>query len=243
MRKKIITYTLCVLGIGISTFANSQNPALIEGYKLLVNHSKKRVIEAKVNPKQKNIIKDEESNNNKVTSNDFFKSPTDTLFYESFNGKTLDNEWVENSGTDNMIGVNDSVYGKVLKISCEQPNGNTFIEYDLTKIARGKMLSLKGDIKLENVKKGEQFFEIGQLQIKFQVGGNWIYESVQNLKGSSEWNTYSAQQDGNSNIDNTDKGSYVFKIPENAENVILQLGLQNCTGTIYFKNIRVIEYK
>lgn len=243
MKNKIIKSTLFILSIGLFTIANGQNTALIDGYQHVVKQTQKRDIESKVTPKQNNKIKNEETNNAKLTTNNLFQSSNDTLFFESFNGNTLDNEWIENSGTDNMIGVNDSVYGKVLKISCKKPNGNSFIEYDLTKIARGKMLRLKGDIKFENIKRGEQSYEKGQLQIKFQVGGKWIYESVQNLKGSSEWNTYSAQQDGDSNIDNTDKGSYVFKIPENAEDVILQLGLQNCTGTIYFKNIRVIEYK
>jgi len=240
MKKKIIKFTFFVLFIGLSAIANSQSLALIAGYQSTAKQTQKRDIELKVPSKQKNTIKNEELNNCKLATNTFLKSSNDTLFYESFNGNTLDNEWIENSGTDNMIGVNDSVYGKVLKISCNQANGNSFIEYDLTKIARGKILRLEGDIKFENIKRGEQSYEIGQLAIKFQVGDKWIYEAVQNLVGSSEWKTYFAHEDGRSIIDNTDKGSYMFMIPENAENVILYLGLQNCTGTIYFKNIRII---
>jgi hypothetical protein len=229
-------YTMCVLCIGISTLGNSQNEALVEGYKRIAKPPKNVDNEIKDTPEQREITK-----NN--VNNFLFNQSIDTIFFESFNGATLDNVWLENSGTDNMVGVEDPVFGKVLKITSKRPNGNSFLEYDLTKIARGKMLSLKGDIKLENIKRGEQPYEVGQLAIKFQVGEKWVYEAVQNLKGSSDWNTYSAHEDGSTDIDNTDKGSYVFKIPENAENVILYLGLQNCTGTIYFKNIRVLEYK
>jgi hypothetical protein len=218
-----------------------KNIALIEGYQSRTKTAQKLKSETKVMSKQKKEL--DKKGVNPLSTNNLPNPTIDTIFYETFSGDTLDNLWVENSGTDNMKGVNDSIFGKVLRITCNQPNGDSFIEYDLTKIARGKMLKLKGDIKTENIKRGTQSFEIGQLAIKFQMGDKCIYEAVQNLVGTSDWNTYSAHEDGSSGIDNTDKGSYVFKIPEDAQNVILYLGLQNCTGTIYFKDINVIEYK
>lgn len=94
MKMKIIKSTLLVLLIGLSTLANSQNLALIEGYQLDNKQSEKKDIEIKVTSKQINKVKNEEPKNDKLAINNLFKPSNDTLFYESFNGNTLDNKLV-----------------------------------------------------------------------------------------------------------------------------------------------------
>lgn len=162
------------------------------------------------------------------------------LFKESFSEQALDNNWLENSGTKNMMGYNDSRYGKVLKISNKYPQ-ISFIEYFLDNSYKGKNLKLECKIKVENIEQGEYKYEIGQLAIEYQVGEKFVYPAVQGLVYTKDWDTYYAREDGSTALDDTGIGPFVFTIPENAKNIRLYLGLQNCTGTIYFKDLMLYE--
>lgn len=196
------------------------------------------------NTKQRDKMSKSISSTLDKNTNSENKIISDTLFYESFSHKSFDNLWTSNSPTENMIGYFDpTAKKKYLKIFCTRPNGNSFLEYDLTNKIKGKKVQLKGFIKTDDVKRGGQSWEVGQLGIKFNVENKIFYECVQNLEGTSDWDHYSAQEDGSDNRDNTENGPYVFYVPENAKNVTLYLGLQNCTGTIYFTDITVVEIK
>ncbi|MCK9236245.1 MAG: hypothetical protein M0Q41_07440 [Bacteroidales bacterium] len=162
------------------------------------------------------------------------------LFQETFSEEALENKWLEVAGTKNMMGYNDSTYGKVLKISNKQPQ-ISFIEYYLDNSYKGKNLKLECKIKVENIQKGENKYDIGQLAIEYQVDETFVYPAVQGLVYTKDWDTYYAREDGSTDIDNTGLGHFVFKIPENAKNIRLYLGLQNCTGTIYFKDLIIYE--
>ena len=241
MRTKIIINLLLLVFLSTYTFAQH-----IKGYADRIE------VGGKKEPKLGNTTKPADSNdaNNSVKDSTLVVSDPDNskseqdrciLFQETFLNKTFDNTWIANSGTNNMNAYIENGIKKGLKISCKNPDGNSFLEYDLTNKVRGKKLRINAFIKTENIIRGSQSYEIGQLCMKFNVNGIDIYEAVQNLVGDRDWAKYSAHQDGRTSLDNTTDGDYVFKVPENATNVILYLGLQNCTGTIYFKNVKVIE--
>ena len=140
-----------------------------------------------------------------------------------------------------MSAYTDSVRGKVFKISSNNPNGNSFLEYDLTNLIKGKKIKLKAFIKTESIIKGVQPYYVGKLCLKFKVGTVDYYEAVQNLMGSLDWKEHYAEADGDHPNVFVGNELTVFNVPANATNVTLYFGLQNCTGTIYFSNIQVVE--
>lgn len=242
MKSKILIYSLfsiCIMNNAYSQNGKKANVLGYDGVSETTNYSsaKKNVIE--------HVTKENRNTTSTLVNNGRSERISgDTLFRESFSSKSFDNSWLSNSSTDNMIGYTDPITNeKYLKITCKRPNGDSFLEYDLTNVIRGKKIQLKGSIKTENIISGGKSWEIGQLGIKFKIEDKVFYECVQNLSGTSDWDNYSAQEDGTDIRDNTDNGPYVFYIPENAKNVTLYLGLQNCTGTIFFKEIKVVEVK
>lgn len=242
MKIKLIIYSLLSICIMNNVYSQNGRKVNVKNYDQIDVSTSIRPIENKKNHNKSEI----NSTNimNSVTNERYERIIGDTLFSESFSNKSFDNLWLSNSSTDNMIGYIDPITKKkCLKITCKRQNGNSFLEYDLSNMIRGKKIQLKGYIKTENIISGGRSWEIGQLGIKFQIEDITFYECVQNLSGTSDWDNYSAQEDGSDTRDNTENGPYVIYIPENAKNVTLYLGLQNCTGTIYFKNIKVIEVK
>lgn len=187
--------------------------------------------------KDGNVIKGPSS---EVKNNEKETIKQNVLFKESFSDRALDNNWLDNSGTNNMMGFIDNINGKVLKISNKHPQ-ISFIEYFLDDSFKGRNLKLECKIKVENIKQGEYKYEIGQLAIEYQVGEKLVYPAVQGLVYTKDWDTYYAREDGSTGIDDTGMGHFVFTIPENAKNIRLYLGLQNCTGTIYFKDLVIYE--
>lgn len=162
------------------------------------------------------------------------------VFSESFSNNSLDNIWIPNPSTLGMSSFQDPMEGKVLKIENKDRNRTILLEYDLTKLVVGKHVKLSALIRHENIVAGSKPWEIGQLSIKFRVNEEKVYESVQDLIGSSDWSLHFAHNDGDTDLDYSEYGDYVFKVPDNASQVRLYLGLQNCTGTIYFKDLKVI---
>ncbi|MDY0077222.1 MAG: hypothetical protein RBR87_08085 [Bacteroidales bacterium] len=191
-------------------------------------HAQKQKVEGYKNKKTETIQSSE---------NDNMKS----LFKETFSSEGFDQEWVVKSATANLTAFQDDEKGKVLKIKSNRANGDSFLEKDLTQLLRGKDVKLQAEIKLIDVVTGNQSYEQGQLCIKYNVNGEDYYAAVQNLSGSAEWDTYFAHEDGSKPLDNTQWGSYVFHIPQEANNIILYLGLQNCSGEIYFSNLEIFE--
>jgi len=162
------------------------------------------------------------------------------LFRETFSDTSLDNRWLRNSDTKNMIGYYTRDLGKVLKISNNYQR-TSMIEIYLDDSYKGKNLMLECMIKTENIVPGEKSYHTGQLAIEYEVGNKFVYPAVQKLIYTSDWNSYFAREDGSTDIDNTDFGPYVFTIPLEAGKIRLYLGLQECTGTIYFKNLILYE--
>jgi hypothetical protein len=106
---------------------------------------------------------------------------------------------------------------------------------------KGKNLILECKIKTEDIMQGTERFHVGQCAIEYQLGEILVYPVVQGLISTKDWDTYYAREDGDTKLDDTDMGHYVFTIPQNAKNIRLYLGLQNCTGTIYFKDLLIYE--
>lgn len=170
------------------------------------------------------------------------KNLGDTLFFESFSGKSLDNEWLFDSSIDNMEGFIDLKMGKVMKIT-NNYEGDSFLRFNYLDSLKGKKIRLEGWVKTEDISGGVKDYEFGKLRLSYQIGQKIIYENAEGLLGTKDWQKTRAREDGSTSIDDAKKGSYIFFVPENAENIELLLGLQNCKGTIYFKDIVILEIK
>lgn len=166
----------------------------------------------------------------------------DTLFYESFSGKSLDNDWLFDSSIDNMEGYIDSKMGKVMKVT-NKYEGDSFLKFNYLASLKGKKIRLEGWVKTENISGGSKDYEVGKLRLSYQIGQKIVYENSEGLLGTKDWQKIKAREDGSTTIDDAKKGSYIFFVPENAENIELLLGLQNCKGAIYFKDIVLLEIK
>jgi len=181
-------------------------------------------------------------NDNLKKTGAVIKETEKLIFSENFSDESRKQLWGQNSGTNNISEYNDPVVGKVLKISCKRPNGDSFLQIFIPEIVNGKNIKISGTIKLQDVIVGPNVrTDKGQLCLEYTVQGITFYEAVQNLLGTSDWDVYYARNDGRYTQNDTEFGDYVFSVPENAKNVRLYLGLQNCTGTIYFKDVSIFE--
>jgi len=234
----ILIFSLLLFSLASAQTAQPAKPKAVKGYD-----ENDQVIP--YFPSKKGVSPDTRSNkvvkdNNTLNLVIERKYVKDTIFFESFSNKKLENTWLNNSGIDNIIGYNDSKMGKVLKIS-NKHEGYSFLEFNFSNKINGKKIKLEGLIKTENIIKGEDTSDIGQLVLKFQVNNKSVYEAVPNLKGTKDWQKYKAHEDKTTEIDDANMGSYIFHVPKDAKNVTLYLGLQNCTGTIYFKDVLIVE--
>jgi len=205
----------------------------------------------KVDPSPKDTIKNKQKLQNppvqsttiKITPTQTERSKQDSnvLFKEDFSTKEWAKTWQYNSRSKYISIIVDKLYGKVLKISKSIPSGNCFVKRDITNLVRGKKIMIRSFIKCDNIQGGQLDYEIGNLTLEFTMDDIKYYPAVQGLKGSSDWNQHYIQEDGKTYLDNTIDGPFVIFIPEEATNIILYFGLQNCSGSIYFSNIEIIE--
>jgi len=246
MEIKLIISAVVLFFMTTYVYAQGNTYAQIENYskaytKATVDKEAVKSKEVKASVVKIDNVKVASSNLKSTEEINALSSPTKhILFKESFSNKTLDNLWLKDSDTKNMMGFDTPSNGKVLKI-CNKYQSSSMIEYYLDDSVKDKNLTLECKIKTEDIKQGENRFDIGQLAIEYQIEGKFVYPAVQSLVFTKDWETYYAREDGSTQIDDTSMGHYVFTIPRNAKNIRLYLGLQNCTGTIYFKDLVLYE--
>jgi hypothetical protein len=155
------------------------------------------------------------------------------LLFENCSEDPSNNWDISNTNGDGDISwEEDPIKGKVFKFSRLKSKNDheTFLQKDIGYLVRGKIIRIKSQIKLNNV---DSVKYNGQLCVKYSINGKTYYNAVQFLYGTRDWKEWSAQKDNSS--------SNTINIPINAEDVILYFGIQNASGTIYFKDIKILE--
>jgi hypothetical protein len=169
------------------------------------------------------------------------------IYRESFMNKEWKDSWrnISKSKNDYNISIcKDQEYGNVLKIKTEVI-GFFILEKDIKpESLQGKKIMIRASIKYSNIQGGKEDWQKGKLCLKFTLGENTYYEDVQGLGGSEDWFTYYAHEDASKDriLDNTNEDDpYMILIPKNATNIVLYIGLQDCSGEIFFSNILIVE--
>ena len=120
--------------------------------------------------------------------------------------------------------VAGGVEGKCLKVtSKDRALAYYSIELD-PKPLRGKRLVIRAKVRLENVVLGPQSYSTAKLHVGVSVGGT-IQHRAQRFVGTRDWHDQ----------------VLVAPIPEDARRVVLDLGIQNGTGTAWFDSLVVTD--
>jgi hypothetical protein len=179
----------------------------------------------------------------------------DTLFKESFNYENFDNEkwkkmkWKNQHGNGKIEFFKDNELKKnVLKVTRVNSNGESFILKDLSNILidnREKKIKIISNIKFVNIAKGNESWETGKLCLKVISSDDTLFHQINELEGTSDgWNEFNANADGRGlNYYYNKNEPYEIIISKEAKKIILYLGLQNCSGTIYFSDVKIVELK
>ena len=124
--------------------------------------------------------------------------------------------------------------------------GYSHFTYPMPDLA-GKIIRLEGYMLIENVLRTPGTYEGANMQIEFDVPGKRVYEATQDLFGSFPIQWKAPIEDGSFNDDNiyvnNEIQQNVFKIPADATNIRLLIGLQGTTGKVFYDGIRIAEYE
>ena len=170
-------------------------------------------------------------------------SANSTLFSELFSNESILNDWIMITPNFNGNGfdiVSDDKYGSVLRIRKTNPDGDILMTKSLNGLT-GQNCRLRAVVKCIDIKRGAKEWMRGSVCLKFTINNIVYYEAIQNLERTTNWSNSVAHNDSESgkNLDDTPAGEFAFKIPSNASDVQLSIGLQQCTGIMYVSNITI----
>ena len=143
------------------------------------------------------------------------------IFEDSF--ETLDARWTRNvTGNGTVEIAPGGVEGNCLKVSASGGTAYLTTQLDPQEYA-GATIEVVGMVKLEDVQVGSEVY----FTAKFHIGAVLPDKSVTNFAdrwvGTADWAEKKLTAD----------------IPESAERIILDIGIQNATGTAYYDNLAV----
>ena len=148
-------------------------------------------------------------------------SSAGVVFEDGF--ETLDARWTKNVTGDGTVEIAPGgVEGNCLKLSAS--GGTTYVTTQLDpEEYAGATIEVVGMVKLDNVQMGKETFATA----KFHIGATLPDKAVVNFAdrwvGTADWAERKLKAD----------------IPDNAQRIVLDLGLQNATGTAYYDNLVV----
>jgi hypothetical protein len=112
--------------------------------------------------------------------------------------------------------------GKCLKVTSRK---RALAYYSIAlqpKRVRGKRLTIRARVKLDNVVQGPEIYSTAKIHVGVTVGGR-VEHRAKRFVGTSEWH----------------HEVLIAPIPDNAEKVVLDLGIQNGSGTAWFDDLVV----
>ena len=144
------------------------------------------------------------------------------IFEDDF--ESLDARWTKNiNGPATIEIAPGGVEGNCLKVSSEGGLGYLTTQLDPEQYA-GTTVEVRGMVKLENVEVGPQTYSTAKFHIGVDVGDKGAYQNrAARWLGTADW----SERVLNADID------------EDAIRIVLDLGIQNGTGTVYFDNLVV----
>ena len=144
----------------------------------------------------------------------------DTVLTEGFEQQ---GSWKKNIRGKGSIELADGgVEGKCLKVTSSE---NALAYYTLPLDAarvRGKRLIIRAQVKLDGVERGPEVYSTAKLHVGCRSGGTTEHRA-QRFIGTRDWHPQ----------------VLVAPIPDDAENVVLDLGIQNGNGTAWFDSLVV----
>lgn len=116
----------------------------------------------------------------------------------------------------------------VLRVTVSPENGGgkqNFVsrKFDLAPY-KNKSLILSCKIKADQVTIPKQTWNGVKFMVNFQTGGLETWQHINNVRGTFDWKEF----------------SFSFPVPNDAQNGTLSLGLQDCSGTVRFSDIKII---
>jgi hypothetical protein len=144
------------------------------------------------------------------------------IFEDDF--EDLDPRWSKNiNGAATIEIVPGGVEGNCLKVTADGGLGYLTTQLDPEQYA-GTTIEVRGMVRLDNVEVGPQTYSTAKFHIGVDVGQHGAYQNrAARWLGTADW----AEKVLNADID------------ENAIRIILDLGIQNGKGTVYFDNLVV----
>jgi len=132
-------------------------------------------------------------------------------------------KWKKNIRGDGDIElVPDGVEGKCLKVTSKD-RALVYYSMDLDpKRVLGKRLIVRAKVKLDNVEQGEQVYATAKIHVGVMIGKRMTHHA-RRFTGTADWHDE----------------VLIAEVPENADRVVLDLGIQNGTGTAYYDNLTV----
>ncbi len=143
------------------------------------------------------------------------------IFEDAF--ESLDARWTKNVSQGGTIDIAPGgVEGNCLKISATGGTSYLTTQLDPAEYA-GTTIEVVGMVKLENVEMGEQTFATAKFHIGAVLPDKTVVNFAERWVGTADWAEKKLTAD----------------IPDDAQRIVLDLGLQNCAGTAYYDNLVV----
>ena len=149
----------------------------------------------------------------------FSSASAATLFEEDFEKPGIWKKNIRGEGAAEL--VNGGETGKCLKVTSK----GALVYYSLQldpKVVRGKRLIIRARVKLENVVQGKKDYSTAKLHVGITVNKKTQHRA-QRFVGTREWHDQ----------------VLVAPIPEDVEKAVLDLGIQNGSGTVWFDSLIV----
>ena len=145
---------------------------------------------------------------------------SETILKESFEQQGKWKKNIRGKGTIEL--APGGIEGKCLKVTT---NDQALVYYTIRldpKRVRGKRLIVRAKVKLDNVVKGPEIYSTAKIHIGVGVKGR-IQHRAQRFVGTMDWRDE----------------VLIAPIPEDADRVILDLGIQNANGAAFFDDLVV----
>lgn len=115
-------------------------------------------------------------------------------------------------------------------------------------VLKGKLIEIRALVKYENIVSGKPYYKSGQLNLFYRVPhdnqpADSVWEAVQMMSGTSDgWQNVAAKPDSLYRAGKATPSVMAVDISRNADNHMnLTIGLQQCTGTLWFDHIEIVH--
>ncbi len=142
------------------------------------------------------------------------------LVDESFDGPAFKNAWIKKGS-----GAAFDPEEKALRFTSEKPGEDYLILNLDTEKFRGKRVQMEAEVKGKDLSQSTTNYFNSKLKITYKTGGTQHNPEAKRKTGTYDWW----------------KPTLVTFIPEDAAGMHVTIGLQDVTGSLWIKNLRIVE--